>query len=157
MADISTITLPDNNTYNFRDSRIGSETLQTEADTVSGAINELATSIENIHITFPDIVSFTGTAQSNVSGNCQGVYISLFSLVILSFNFTMSTGSASTSTNLFRIPTTYRPASTEHGSGYGKTSSTTGGLRTSVTSDGYVRQVTMSAATGGFGVLVYTK
>ncbi len=101
------------------------------------------------------VKTFTGTAQSNISGNCQGVYIPVLGLAILSFNFAVSSGSAGTSTNLFLVPSEYRPSSTKYGSGYAKTSSSTGGIRTSVNSNGYVRQNSFSAATGGNGVIVY--
>ena len=127
---------------------IGSNTLNTTAGDVSGAINEI---LSNTTAT-----TFTGTTATNVSGNCQGIYIPLLKLVILSFNFTMSSSAtAGTSTNLFTIGSTYRPSSTMYGSGYGKSSSSHGAIRVCVNSSGQVRQYTMSACTGGNGVLVY--
>lgn len=127
---------------------IGSDTLNTTAQNVSGAINEI---LSNTTAT-----TFSGTAASNVSGNCQGIYIPLLKLVIISFNFTMSSSAtAGTSTNLFTIAATYRPSSTIYGSGYGKSSNSHGSIRAYVNSSGQVRQGTMSACTGGNGVLVY--
>lgn len=99
--------------------------------------------------------AFSGTNASNIGGNCHGMYIPVLKLAILTFNFTLSSGSAGTSTNLFTIPSAYRPSATVYGSGYGKSSSATGGLHVSVNSSGQVRQGTMSACTGGNGMIVY--
>ena len=101
------------------------------------------------------VETFTGTAQSNISGNCQGIYVPALGLVFLTFNFTASSSAASTSTNLFLIPSAYRPSENKFGAGYGKSSSATGGVRALVNSSGYVRQYTMSACTGGNGFIVY--
>lgn len=100
--------------------------------------------------------SFNGTRNTtNTSqGVCTGVYDRASGTVRITLSFT-ATSSVGTSAELFTIPSAYRPSANKTGAGYGKTSSSTGGMSYRVDSNGVITQRTMGACTGGFGIIEY--
>lgn len=100
--------------------------------------------------------SFTGTRNTTntTQGTCTGIYDKATGTVRITLSFT-ATSSVGTSAELFTIPSAYRPSANKTGAGYGKTSSSTGGISIRVDSSGVITQRTMGACTGGFGIIEY--
>lgn len=104
------------------------------------------------------VASFNPTRNTSntTSGAAKGMYDARSGLVRISINFNHSSD-ISTGTELFTVPTTYRPTANVQGNGFFQTAGGMTAGSITVNSSGQISQGASNACRSGFGYVEYIK